>query len=59
LTPAERVAFVPHDVFELPFEEIAPMVGRTPLAARQLASRARRRVRRWSMPDADGDAAGT
>src|SRR5262249_26812253 len=53
LTPAERVAFVLHDVFELPFEEIAPVVGRTPLAARQLASRARRRVRGSSIPDAD------
>ena len=45
LTPAERLAFVLHDMFELPFEEIAPMVGRTPVAARQLASRARRRVK--------------
>ncbi len=45
LTPAERLAFVLHDMFDLPFEEIAPMVGRTPAAARQLASRARRRVR--------------
>ncbi|HEX6043765.1 MAG TPA: sigma-70 family RNA polymerase sigma factor [Pyrinomonadaceae bacterium] len=45
LTPAERVAFVLHDVFDLPFDEIAPIVGRTPAAARQLASRARRRVR--------------
>lgn len=45
LTPAERLAFVLHDLFELPFEEIAPMVGRTPTAARQLASRARRRVK--------------
>jgi RNA polymerase sigma factor (sigma-70 family) len=45
LTPTERLAFVLHDMFELPFEEIAPMVGRTPVAARQLASRARRRVR--------------
>ena len=45
LTPAERLVFVLHDVFELPFEEIGPMVGRTPLAARQLAGRARRRVR--------------
>jgi RNA polymerase sigma-70 factor, ECF subfamily len=46
LSPAERVAFVLHDVFDLPFEEIAPIVDRTPEAARQLASRARRRVRR-------------
>ena len=45
LSPVERPAFVLHDMFELPFEEIAPMVGRTPDAARQLASRARRRVR--------------
>ena len=45
LTPAERLAFVLHDMFDLPFEEIAPMVGRTQDAARQLASRARRRVR--------------
>ena len=46
LSPAERVAFVLHDVFDLPFEEIARIVDRTPDAARQLASRARRRVRR-------------
>jgi RNA polymerase sigma factor (sigma-70 family) len=45
LTPAERLAFVLHDMFDLPFEEIAPIVRRTPAAARQLASRARRRVR--------------
>jgi len=45
LGPAERVAFVLHDLFDLAFEEIAPIVGRTPTAARQLASRARRRVR--------------
>jgi ketosteroid isomerase-like protein len=45
LTPAERLAFVLHDMFAVPFDEIAPMVGRTPTAARQLASRARRRVR--------------
>ncbi|MEV7396392.1 sigma-70 family RNA polymerase sigma factor [Aeromicrobium sp. NPDC092404] len=44
LTPAERLAFVLHDMFAVPFDEIAPMVGRTPEAARQLASRARRRV---------------
>jgi RNA polymerase sigma-70 factor (ECF subfamily) len=53
LTPAERVAFVLHDVFDVPFEEIAPVVGRTPLAARQLASRARRRVRGSPVPDTD------
>jgi len=45
LTPAERVAFVLHDLFDLSFEEIAPIVGRSEAAARQLASRARRRVR--------------
>src|SRR4051794_24772131 len=44
LSPAERLAFVLHDMFAVPFEEIAPMVGRTPEATRQLASRARRRV---------------
>jgi len=44
LTPAERLAFVLHDMFAVPFEEIAPLVGREPAAARQLASRARRRV---------------
>jgi RNA polymerase sigma-70 factor (ECF subfamily) len=44
LAPAERIAFVLHDMFDLPFEEIAPVVGRSPTAARQLASRARRRV---------------
>ena len=46
LSPAERVAFVLHDLFGVPFEEIAPITGRTEPAARQLASRARRRVRR-------------
>ena len=45
LEPAERLAFVLHDLFAVPFDEIAPIVGRTPAAARQLASRARRRVR--------------
>ena len=45
LSPPERVAFVLHDLFAVPFEEIAPIVGRSPDAARQLASRARRRVR--------------
>src|SRR5947209_7210457 len=44
LTPAERLAFVLHDMFDVPFDEIAPIVGRTPAAARQLASRVRRRV---------------
>jgi RNA polymerase sigma factor (sigma-70 family) len=55
LTPAERVAFVLHDVFAVPFDEIAPIVGRTPAAARQLASRARRRVQGVPMPDVDLD----
>jgi RNA polymerase sigma factor (sigma-70 family) len=45
LSPAERLAFVLHDTFGLPFDQIAPIVARTPTAARQLASRARRRVR--------------
>jgi RNA polymerase sigma-70 factor (ECF subfamily) len=45
LSPAERLAFVLHDMFDLPFDEIAPLVDRTPTATRQLASRARRRVR--------------
>jgi RNA polymerase sigma-70 factor, ECF subfamily len=54
LTPAERLAFVLHDLFAMPFEEIAPIVERSPAAARQLASRARRRVRGApSVPDAD------
>ncbi|MGO4128023.1 sigma-70 family RNA polymerase sigma factor [Inquilinus sp. YAF38] len=44
LAPAERVAFVLHDMFDLPFDEIAPILGRTPATTRQLASRARRRV---------------
>jgi RNA polymerase sigma factor (sigma-70 family) len=54
LTPAERLAFVLHDMFALPFDEIAPIVERSPEATRQLASRARRRVRGVSpVPDAD------
>jgi RNA polymerase sigma-70 factor, ECF subfamily len=54
LTPAERLAFVLHDMFAVPFEEIAPIVGRSPAAARQLASRARRRVQGAApVPDAD------
>jgi RNA polymerase sigma factor (sigma-70 family) len=54
LTPDERLAFVLHDMFAMPFEEIAPIVGRSPVAARQLASRARRRVQgSTSLPDAD------
>jgi RNA polymerase sigma factor (sigma-70 family) len=55
LTPAERVAFVLHDVFAVPFDEIAPIVRRTPTAARQLASRARHRVQGAPVPDADLD----
>jgi RNA polymerase sigma factor (sigma-70 family) len=56
LTPAERLAFVLHDTFGVPFEEIAPIVDRSPEAARQLASRARRRVRgEIAVPDADLD----
>ena len=52
LVPAERVAFVLHDIFAMPFEEIAPIVERTPDAARQLASRARRHVQeRKTTPD--------
>jgi RNA polymerase sigma factor (sigma-70 family) len=53
LSPAERVAFVLHDMFNLSFDEIAPIVNRSPAAARQLASRARRRVQGSSEPDAD------
>ena len=53
LSPAERLAFVLHDMFELPFDEIAGIVGRTPAAARQLASRARRRVNGAEVPDPD------
>jgi RNA polymerase sigma factor (sigma-70 family) len=53
LRPAERVAFVLHDLFAVPFEEIAPLVGRSEAAARQLASRARRRVHGAPAPDAD------
>jgi RNA polymerase sigma factor (sigma-70 family) len=54
LTPAERVAFVLHDVFDFPFGEIAPMLDRTPEAARQLASRARHRVRVAGAREPDG-----
>lgn len=57
LGPAERIAFVLHDMFDLPFDEIAPIVGRSPAAARQLASRARRRVQGKSAP-LDTDHAG-
>ena len=51
LRPAERVAFVLHDLFNIPFEDIAPIIERSPEAARQLASRARRRVRGEATPD--------
>jgi RNA polymerase sigma factor (sigma-70 family) len=57
LTPAERLAFVLHDMFELPFDEIAGLVGRSPAAARQLASRARRRVNGAEIPAPDPDLA--
>jgi RNA polymerase sigma factor (sigma-70 family) len=53
LAPAERLAFVLHDMFAVPFEDIATIVGRSPAAARQLASRARRRVRGAATPDVD------
>ena len=54
LSPAERLAFVLHDMFSMSFQEIAPIVGRSPTAARQLASRARRRVQGEAhVPDAD------
>jgi ketosteroid isomerase-like protein len=54
LTPAERLAFVLHDMFAVPFDEIAPIVGRSPTTTSQLASRARRRVRgAVTSPDAD------
>jgi RNA polymerase sigma factor (sigma-70 family) len=57
LNPAERLAFVLHDMFGVPFDDIAPIVDRSPEAARQLASRARRRVRAENpLPDADLDA---
>ena len=56
LSPAERLAFVLHDMFSVPFDEIGPMVGRSPTAARQLASRARRRVQ-GSTPPPDTDIA--
>src|ERR1700744_523733 len=57
LTPAERLAFVLHDMFGVSFEEVAPIVDRSPAAARQLASRARRRVR-GAAPTPDADLAG-
>jgi RNA polymerase sigma factor (sigma-70 family) len=55
LTPPERLAFVLHDMFAVPFDEIAPIVGSSPTAARQLASRGRRRVQGAAVPDADLD----
>jgi RNA polymerase sigma factor (sigma-70 family) len=57
LSPAERLAFVLHDMFQLPFDEIGPLVGRSPDAARQLASRARRRVKGAAVPEPDPDLA--
>ncbi|MBO8203537.1 sigma-70 family RNA polymerase sigma factor, partial [Streptomyces smyrnaeus] len=56
LSPAERLAFVLHDMFEVPFEHIAPILGRTTVSTRQLASRARRRVQ-GAAPTADTDLA--
>jgi RNA polymerase sigma-70 factor (ECF subfamily) len=58
LTPAERLAFVLHDMFDLPFGEIAPMLGSSPAMARQLASRARRRVRGVGAPAPRPDTGG-
>ncbi len=57
LAPTERLAFVLHDMFNLPFDEIAPMIGRNPAAARQLASRARRRVKGAELRTPDPDLA--
>jgi RNA polymerase sigma-70 factor (ECF subfamily) len=57
LSPAERLAFVLHDMFDLPFEEIGPLMGRTTQATRQLASRARRRVRSAHGPPPERDLA--
>ncbi|MFE3036222.1 sigma-70 family RNA polymerase sigma factor [Streptomyces canus] len=53
LTPAERLAFVLHDLFAVPYEEIAGVIGKSPAATRQLASRARRRVRGAEAPETD------
>ncbi|MFE7166942.1 sigma-70 family RNA polymerase sigma factor [Streptomyces sp. NPDC057616] len=53
LSPAERLAFVLHDLFAVPYEEVGDIVGRSPVAARQLASRARRRVQGADLPDRD------
>ena len=57
LGPAERLAFVLHDVFQVPFQEISPIVGRTPAAVRQLASRARKRIQTAEVPTAVADRA--
>jgi RNA polymerase sigma-70 factor (ECF subfamily) len=57
LSPPERLAFVLHDMFQLPFEEIAPMLERSPEATRQLASRARRRVKGADIPEPEPDLA--
>jgi hypothetical protein len=59
LDPAERLAFVLHDMFAVPFDEIGPIVGRSPAAARQLASRARRRVQGTTTAITDDGAAGS
>jgi RNA polymerase sigma-70 factor (ECF subfamily) len=59
LDPAERLAFVLHDMFAVPFDEIAPIVGRTPAATRQVASRARRRVHGAARLEEDGAIAET
>ena len=53
LSPAERLAFVLHDMFAVPFDEIAPIIGRSSAATRQLASRARRRIQATPVPDTD------
>ena len=57
LSPSERLAYVLHDMFDMPFDEIAPIVQRSPQAARQLASRARRRVRSAAPPHRNSDLA--
>ena len=57
LSPSERLAYVLHDMFDMPFDEIAPIVERSPQAARQLASRARRRVRSAAPPHRNSDLA--
>src|ERR687895_1106691 len=55
LSPAERLAFVLHDMFSVPFDEIAPILERTPDATKMLASRARRRVKGAAVPEPDAD----